>query len=67
VFVLSNGERLETHHYTIIAGSLHIAAQGSDRTIPLSALDLKATVSANHERGIDLKLPTHPGEISFGF
>ena len=67
VFVLSNGERLETHHYTIIAGSLHITAQGSDRTIPLSALDLKATVSANHERGIDLKLPTHPGEISFGF
>ena len=67
MFVLSNGERLETHHYTIIAGSLHITLEGNERTIPLDALDLKATLAANHERGIDLKLPTRPGEISLGF
>jgi thiol-disulfide isomerase/thioredoxin len=67
VFVLSNGERLEAHHYTIIASSLHITAQGYERTIPLATLDLKATLTENHERGIDLKLPSHPGEISLGF
>jgi thiol-disulfide isomerase/thioredoxin len=67
VFVLRNGERLEAHHYVINAGSLHVTAQGNQRTIPLAALDLKATIAANHERGIDLKIPTHPGEISLGF
>jgi hypothetical protein len=67
VFVLRNGERLEAHHYAINAGSLRITAQGNQRTIPLAALDLKATIAANHERGIDLKIPTHQGEISLGF
>jgi len=67
VFVLKNGERLEVHHYAIDAGLLRITAQENQRTIPLAALDLKATIAANHERGIDLKIPTHPGEISLGF
>ena len=67
VFVLKNGEKLEAHHYTIMAGSLRIAAQGNQRTIPFSALDLKATLAANHERGIDLKIPTNQSQISLGF
>lgn len=67
VFVLRNGERFEAHHYAINAGSLRITGQGNQRTFPLAALDLKATIAANHERGIDLKIPTHPGEISLGF
>jgi hypothetical protein len=50
-----------------MAGSLRIAAQGNQRTIPLSALDLKATLAANHERGIDLKIPTNQSQISLGF
>jgi len=67
VFVLRNGERLEAHHYTIMAGSLRIAAHGEQRTIPLATLDLKATNAANHERGIDLKIPTNQSEIVLGF
>ena len=67
VFVLKSGERLETHHYTIIAGSLRIDDQGIQRTIPLSALDLKATIAANHERGIDLKIPLNQNEVLLGF
>jgi thiol-disulfide isomerase/thioredoxin len=67
VFVLTNGERLEAHHYAINAGSLRITTEGNQRTIPLGEVDLKATIAANHERGIDLKIPTHPGEISLGF
>jgi thiol-disulfide isomerase/thioredoxin len=67
VFVLSSGERLEVRHYTITDGSLRIDAEGHQRTIPLAALDLKATMAANHERGIDLKIPTHQNEILLRF
>jgi hypothetical protein len=49
-----------------MTGSLRIAADGQQRTIPLNALDLKATIAANHERGIDLKLPTNRSEILLG-
>ena len=67
VFILRNGEKLEVNHYTISGGSLHVDVQGKQRTIPLTDLDLKATTVANHERGIDLKIPTNPGEIFLGF
>jgi hypothetical protein len=67
VFVLKSGDRLEVHHYTIMAGSLRIDEQGTQRTIPLSALDLKATTAANHERGIDLKIPLNQNEVLLGF
>jgi len=66
VFVLKNGERLEAHHYTMTAGSLRITTSGNQRTIPFAELDLKATIAENHERGIDLKIPTKQNEIIFG-
>jgi thiol-disulfide isomerase/thioredoxin len=66
VFVLKNGERLEVHRYTIMAGSLRVADPGNERTIALSALDLKVTIAANHDRGIDLKIPTNSNEIFLG-
>jgi thiol-disulfide isomerase/thioredoxin len=67
VFVLKSGERLEAHRYTIMAGSLRIDEQGTQRTIPLSALDLKATIAENHKRGIDLKIPLYQNEVLLGF
>ena len=67
VFVLKNGERLEAHRYTIMAGSLRIDEQGTQRTIPLSVLDLKATITENHKRGIDLKIPRNQNEVLLGF
>ena len=67
VFVLRNGERLEAEHYTIMAGSVRFTTHGNERTIPLSALDQKATIAANRERGIDLKIPTSQNEVFLGF
>jgi hypothetical protein len=67
VFVLKSGERLEAHHFTIMAGSLRIDQQGTQRTIPLSVLDLKATIAENHQRGIDLKIPLNQNEVLLGF
>jgi thiol-disulfide isomerase/thioredoxin len=66
VFVLKSGERLEVHHYTIMAGSLRLTEPGNQRSIPLAALDIKASIAANHERGIDLKIPTNQNEIFLG-
>jgi thiol-disulfide isomerase/thioredoxin len=58
VFVLSDGERLETHDYILTADSVQLTADGLQRSIPVSALDMKATIAANHERGIELKVPS---------
>jgi thiol-disulfide isomerase/thioredoxin len=66
VFVLKNGEKFEARHYTIMPGSLRISDQPNPRTIPLAALDVKATIAANHERGIDLRIPTHQNEVFLG-
>ena len=67
VFVLKSGERLEVRHYTILGGLLRLAVDGKQRTIRLTALDLKASTAANQERGINLKIPTNPNEIVMGF
>jgi hypothetical protein len=38
----------------------------TQRTIPLSALNVDATVAANRARGLDLKIPAK-GQIMLGF
>jgi hypothetical protein len=67
VFLLKNGEKLEARRYTITGGSLHIIADGKPRVIPLTELDLKSTLAANHERGVNLRIPTNPNEVVMGF
>jgi len=67
VFLLKNGEKLEARRYTITGGSLHITADGKPRVIPLTELDLKATLAANHERAVKLRIPTNPNEVVMGF
>jgi cytochrome c biogenesis protein CcmG, thiol:disulfide interchange protein DsbE len=66
VFVLSSGERLETHDYMLTADSVRVTLGDQRRTITMSALDVKATLAANHERGIDLKFPASRHEIFLG-
>ncbi len=66
VFVLKSGERLEVRRYTIMGGSLRIIADGKQRTVALTELDLKATFAADLERGVNLKIPTNPNEIVMG-
>ena len=66
VFVLSSGERLETHEYILTADSVRVTLAGQQRTIAMSALDVKTTLAANHERGIDLKIPASRHEIFLG-
>jgi hypothetical protein len=67
VFVLANGERLEATEYTIDGGSLRVVVGGEQRTIAIRELDTIATISANHERGIALKIPTNRSEVLVAF
>lgn len=66
VFILSSGERLESTHYLVSSDSVQVEVGDKQRTIPLSALNVDATVTANRARGIDLKIPTK-GQIMLGF
>jgi cytochrome c biogenesis protein CcmG, thiol:disulfide interchange protein DsbE len=67
VFVFTDGEQLEAENYTLYSNFLHVTAEGQDRSIPISALDLKKTIALNHERGINLKIPTSGNEVFLAF
>ncbi len=67
VFILKSGEKVESRHYAIVGGTIRITDQPEPRTIPLSALDRKGTVAANHKRGIDLRIPANSNDVYLGF
>lgn len=67
VFILNNGERLESDRYVLTANDLSINVHHSQRTIPIDLLDIDATLAANHDRGIDLRVPNDRNEISLRF
>jgi len=67
VFILSNGEKLESDRYVLTANNLSVSVHRSVRTIPLDMLDIDATLAANHDRGIDLRVPNDRNEISLRF
>ena len=67
IFILTNGERLETRRFVLTASSLSVSVDRRQRTIPLDMLDINATITANRERGIDLRIPADRNEISLSF
>ncbi len=67
IFILANGERLEPQRYLLTADSLRVTVDRQRRSIPLAMVDLKATLAANHERGIDLRIPADRTEIFLEF
>jgi len=67
VFILANGERLETRRFVLTAALLTASIERQRRTVPLPMLDLNATIAANRDRGIDLRIPADRNEISVSF
>ena len=67
VFILFDGERLESSHYLLTVTSLRLQQGETQHTIPLSAVNLNATITANHKRGIDLKIPKNKSEVMLSF
>jgi hypothetical protein len=67
VFIMSNGDRLECRQYLLTVDSLRVQQGPTERTIPLSTVNMQASIAANRERGITLNVPKHMGEITLGF
>jgi hypothetical protein len=67
IFILANGERLETRRYMLTADALYVTIDRQQRTLKLSALDLERTMAANRDRGVNVRIPADRGEISLGF
>jgi hypothetical protein len=66
-FILTDGERLESRYYILTAKHLTIEVARQQRTVPISALDLDATIAANHEREIELTIPRDSSLVFMGF
>jgi len=67
VFVLTSGERIESRHYLLTAESVQLTVERKRRRIAIEALDLRATLAANRERGLDLQIPAGGSEVVLGF
>jgi len=67
IFILANGEQMETRRFLLTASVLTLSVDRRQRDVPFEMLDINATISANRERGIDLRIPADHNEISLGF
>ena len=67
IFTLTSGSRIESANYIVKVDSVQLEEKGMWRTIPLSSLNVKETVAANKERGIDLMIPDNPNQITLSF
>jgi len=67
LFVLTNGERLESSRYTLTANSVRVEIGRDERTISLAKLNIDATIAANRERGIDLMIPRDKNQMFVSF
>ena len=67
VFILSNGERVEASRYVMTVDSVQIQQEGKERSIPLSSVNVSATLAANHARGVDLNIPKSNSQITLSF
>ena len=67
LFVLKDGEQLESRYYMLTNQSLQVEIGRQRRTIPVSTLDVDATIAANHERGIDVTVPRDRASVFLSF
>ncbi len=67
IFILTNGERLQSNRYTLTYDTLQIQQNRRNRVIPLNALDVDATIAANKAQGVDLQIPQNSSEMTLGF
>ena len=67
LFVLTTGAKLESHRYVLSANSLQVDIDRKQRTIPISDLNVDATIAANQQRGIDISFPQDHNSLFLGF
>ena len=57
VFIFKDGHQLETKNYAIMGQTLYDLSSSNVKKVPLNDLDSSATLKANDDRGIQVKLP----------
>jgi hypothetical protein len=57
VLVFRDGHQLEVANYAIVGGMLYDLSEGRTKKVELAALDLRATVKQNDQRGVEFQLP----------
>lgn len=67
IFILTNGDRLETSRYLLTHDNLFATIGRQQRAVPLAMLDINATIAEDHERGIELRIPADRSEILLSF
>jgi hypothetical protein len=67
LFILRDGQRIEARRYLLTVSSLQFEQDGNKRKIPMSAVNVEATVAANRERGLHFVMPQNDAEITLGF
>ncbi|MBV9480406.1 MAG: hypothetical protein JO249_06600 [Acidobacteria bacterium] len=67
VFILTSGERLESRQFVLTATNLSITVNRRQQVIPLARVDVEASISANRERGVDLRVPADRNEVTLSF
>jgi len=67
IFILKDGERLESRKFLLTASDLSLKIDDHRRTIPLQMLNGHASIAANRERGIDLRIPDNRNEVFLSF
>ena len=58
---------MEARRFVLTASNLSVIIERQQRTVPFDMLDINATINANHERGIDLRIPYDRNEILLNF
>jgi hypothetical protein len=61
ILVFHDGHTLEVKNYAIVGDVLYDFSADRRKKIALAELDLTATQKKNEDRGIDFRLPAHPG------
>jgi hypothetical protein len=67
LFVLQNGQQIESDRYVLSDRSVTIDVGRQQRTIPLSDLDMNQTMAANHQRGVDIAFPRDSNSLFISF
>ena len=67
MFILTSGERIEAQQYLLTYDRVQLTVDGQQLSIPSAMLDISATLDADRQRGIDLRIPAGQSEITLGF
>jgi hypothetical protein len=59
VLVFRDKHTQEVQNYAVVGGTLWIFNEQQAKKVPLSQLDLDATVKSNEERGLEFRVPAH--------